>query len=96
MEERDIKEITEAIENKRPKSVAEMMPKIIAWLVMGVLVILKSLGMITLSWWWITIFLWLPFAILFGILGIGLVVLILGGICFGSVCFIEYISNRSK
>jgi hypothetical protein len=90
----DLKELGEKI--NRPKSVAEMMPKIIAWLVMGVLIILKSLGMITLSWWWITIFLWLPFAILFGILGIGLVVLIFGGVCFGVVCFIEYISNRSK
>jgi len=90
----DLKELGEKI--SRPKSVAEMMPKIIAWLVMGVLVILKSLGMITLSWWWITIFLWLPFAILFGILGIGVIVFVFAFIVFGVISIVELIQGKVK
>jgi len=89
-----LKELGEKI--NRPKSVAEMMPKIIAWLVMGVLVILKSLGMITLSWWWITIFLWLPFAILFGILGIGVIVFVFAFIVFGVISIVELIQEKVK
>jgi hypothetical protein len=91
---KDIEEILQ--ESKRPKSTAEMMPGIIMWLVMGVLIILKSIGMITLSWWWITILLWLPFAFAFGIFGFGLVMLVFGSIIFGVISIVESIKKRIK
>jgi len=88
------KEISDVIkESSRPKSLAEKMPQIIIYLVTGVLVVLKALGMITLSWWWITLFLWLPIAFLLAFLGIGLLVLIGAFIVFGVISVVESIKS---
>lgn len=42
----------------------------------ALLCILKITGVITISWWWCFCLFWLPFAIVFGVLGLILVVTI--------------------
>ena len=86
-----LKEVKDA---KRPRTMGEMLPQTIIYLVTGVLIVLKALGMITLSWWWITIFLWLPFAFIFAFIGAMLLVFVISGICFGVVCLFEFFSDR--
>ena len=45
-----------------------------------VFLILKLTGTITWSWWWVTAPLWIPFALILGILALALVILIIGRI----------------
>lgn len=39
-------------------------------LITALLCILKLTGVISISWWWCFCLIWLPFAILFGVLGL--------------------------
>jgi len=88
------KEISDVIkESSRPKSLVEKMPQIIIYMVTGVLIVLKALGMITLSWWWITLFLWLPIAFLLAFLCVGLLVFMGAVIVFGVISVVESIKS---
>jgi len=43
-------------------------------LITALLCILKLTGVISISWWWCFCLFWLPFAILFGIIGLFVVI----------------------
>lgn len=45
-------------------------------LITAALCILKLTGVITISWWWCFCLFWLPFAILFGLIGIALFIFV--------------------
>ena len=52
-----------------------------------IFLVLKLTGQIDWSWWWVTVPLWLPFALLFGFLGLCL--------CVGLVCAaLEWVMNK--
>ena len=87
---KETKEFLEEV--KRPKTVGEMLPQTIIYLVMGILVVLKALGMIAIGWWWITLPIWLPIAIGFGMLALALVILLVGGVCFGIASLFDHFS----
>lgn len=97
LEERDaeMKELNKKLEEalKRPKTVAEMAPQILIYLGTLILVILKALGYITISWWWVTLFLWLPFAFLGAFIGIMLVILAFALVVFGFISLFEAMSK---
>lgn len=43
-------------------------------LLTALLCILKITGVLTISWWWCFCLIWLPFAILFGLIGLFVVI----------------------
>jgi fatty acid desaturase len=93
-----LKSLEETLKEKTsaPKTMADAMPQIIILLFTGILVVLKALGMISISWWWVTLLLWLPFAIVLGFLALcvvgGLIVLTVGLIV--GTC--EFVAGRMK
>ena len=42
----------------------------------ALLCILKLIGVLSISWWWCFCLIWLPFAILFGLIGLFIVIAI--------------------
>ena len=56
-----------------------------------ILIILKAMGYITLSWWWVTLVLWLPIAVSLGMCALGLVLAL---ICVIGMLIIEFIDNK--
>lgn len=94
--EKEIKELKEVLNNKKPRSMAEMFPGIIVYTVTAILIILKALGLITLPWIWITVFLWLPFAFIAFFICAGLVIMIGAFILFGVATFFDFISEKNN
>lgn len=45
-------------------------------LLTALLCILKAVGILNVSWWWCFCLLWLPFAILFALLGLAVILII--------------------
>lgn len=69
-------------------------PATVIWIVTGILIVLKALGMIPLSWWWVTIAIWLPFAVSIGILTIVIGILLIAFI--GVIIFIGIVEIIDK
>ena len=94
--EKEIKDLKEALVNRKPKSFWEAFPSIMIYTVTAVLVILKALGMITLPWIWITLFLWMPFAFVAFFLCTTTIVGIGAFIVLGFVTFFDFISKKIR
>lgn len=69
----------------------------VIWIVTGALILLKASGMTSISWWWVTIAIWLPFAITIGILAIGIALCIIAIIgCIVFIGILEISDNISE
>lgn len=53
----------------------------IAILLTGLLCILKITGVLSISWWWCFCLIWLPFAILFALIGLVSIITVILIIC---------------
>ena len=62
-----------------------------AFIITALLCILKAAGILTISWWWCFCLFWLPFAIVFGIIGLFVAIAIPFLIV---VLIIEILKNR--
>lgn len=54
---------------------------------------LKLFGYIDWSWWWVTLPLWLPWAILGAIVAIPAAIIALAGVAFGVATFASWLNN---
>ena len=68
----------------------------VVWSTLATLAILKVLGLITLSWWWITIPFWLPFAVSGAILALGVIIMIIAVIVFVGIEIYEKYTMRKN
>ena len=77
---------------------AELVFPAVFWLTIAILIVLKAMGMVTLSWWWITCVFWVPIALSLAgvgfILAVGVVIIIISIIAMIVLTILDEIDKR--